>query len=419
MKLPDWVGPASRSPAVILTAASSLVVMVTMGARMSLGLFVSPLNSRTGLGLAAISLALAVGQFTWGAVQPLAGALAYRYGPRPVLNAGLILLAAGCLLTPLATTEAALILTLGLLLPLGAGASSFSVLFGAIAARLAPAQRGTASGFINTGSSLGQFVFAPVVQALIGAAGSTVALCSLGLVSLATLPLARLFGSGSQQPPASSTAPVKEAASQPRTHGLGTMIARAMRDPSYQLLHAGFFTCGFHIAFLSTHLPGEVQLCGLSTAVAGWAIAVIGLGNIAGSVSAGFALRHFRGKSLLFWIYALRAAMVVGYLFSSRSAGVLLAFSAGLGLTWLATVPPTAGLVGKLFDTRYLSTLFGLVLVSHQIGGFFGAWLGGLAVSRWGSYDAMFWADAGLAGAAALLCLPIRERQLAADPQTA
>jgi predicted MFS family arabinose efflux permease len=190
---------------------------------------------------------------------------------------------------------------------------------------------------------------------------------------------------------------------------LRAALKQALADPSYLLLHAGFFTCGFHIAFLVTHLPGEVQLCGLSAQVASWSLAIIGLANIAGSLAAGWGVQHFRSKYILFWMYASRSVLVGIYLLAPKTDVTFYLFAAGLGLTWLATVPPTAGVVGKLFGTRYLGTLFGLTLLTHQIGGFFGAWLGGLAITRLGSYDWMWYTDIALAAIAAICNLPIKE----------
>ena len=182
-----------------------------------------------------------------------------------------------------------------------------------------------------------------------------------------------------------------------------------MRDRSYLMLHAGFFTCGFHIAFLVTHLPGEVQLCGLPASVASMSLALIGLFNIAGSLAIGVLGERYRMKWLLAWMYASRAIAIILYLLAPKTPETFYVFAAVLGFTWLATVPPTAGLVGKLFGTRHLGTLFGLTLVSHQSGAFLGAWLGGIAVTRSGDYSWMWYADIALALTAALLNLPIRE----------
>jgi len=183
----------------------------------------------------------------------------------------------------------------------------------------------------------------------------------------------------------------------------------AFKDRSYWCLHAGFFTCGFHIAFLVTHLPGEVALCGLPASVSAASLAIIGLTNIGGSLGVGWLAQKHRMKMLLFGVYGIRAVAIVLYLMAPRTALTFYVFAAVLGASWLATVPPTAGLVGKLFGTRYLATLFGLTLLSHQIGGFFGAWLGGIAIAASGSYDWMWYADIALAAAAALVNLPIRE----------
>ena len=193
---------------------------------------------------------------------------------------------------------------------------------------------------------------------------------------------------------------------------LRRQVAIAVKDRSYLLLNAGFFTCGFHIAFLVTHLPGEIALCGLSSSVSGISIALIGLANIAGSLGAGALGSRYRMKYLLFWMYLSRTVIIILYLLSPKEPITFYIFAIGLGVTWLATVPPTAGLVGKLFGVRYLGTLFGLTLLSHQVGGFLGAWLGGVAFASTGNFQWMWIADALLALAAALVNLPIREERL-------
>jgi MFS family permease len=200
---------------------------------------------------------------------------------------------------------------------------------------------------------------------------------------------------------------------------LSAQLRQALRDPSYLCLHAGFFTCGFHIAFLVTHLPGVVALCNLPAGVSGTTLGLIGLFNIAGSLAAGALSTRYRMKSLLALMYASRAVIIVVFLLAPKTALTFYVFAAALGFTWLATVPPTAGLVGKLFGMRYLSTLFGLTLLSHQIGGFFGAWLGGLSVVHFGDYTWMWYADIALALAAALVNLPIREQAVVRTPALA
>lgn len=382
---------------VVLAAAG--ILMVTMGIRQSFGLLVAPLNASTGLSIATISFALAVGQLAWGAIQPVAGAAADRYGPRPVLIWGLIILAAGCALTPFARSGLAVVLTLGLLSSIGSGVSSLSLLLGASARRLPPETRGTASGMINAGGSFGQFVFAPVLQKLIQGVGWMGAIGSMALVALAVIPLV-----GKVTGPATTSTGASD-----RKGGLRHAAGNALTNRSYLLLHAGFFTCGFHIAFLVTHLPGEVDLCGLPPSVASWSLALIGLANICGSLFAGSWVGRYRSKYVLAAMYGSRTLLIGWYLLMPRVEWTYYLFAIGLGFTWLATVPPTAAIVGKLFDGRYFSTLFGLTLFSHQIGGFLGAWLGGLALTRFGDFSWMWYADMTLAGLAALVNLPIRE----------
>ena len=397
-----------------ITLVAAAILMVTDGIRRSLGLFVSPLNTSTGLGIASISLALAIGQFAWGAAQPITGAIADKYGPGRVVAGGLILLALGSALTPFMTSAWGITVSLGLLSAIGAGASSFSVLMGAAAQRLPAEQRGMASGIINAGGSFGQFLFAPLLQRFISGFGWMGAMWSMAILALATLPLARIVR---RRPQPVDIQTVSHDVSRPiltpaPEQTLRAAVREAMRDPSYLLLHAGFFTCGFHIAFLVTHLPGEVQLCGLPVEVASWSIAIIGLANIVGSLATGWGVSRYRSKYILFWMYLSRSILILLYLLAPKTSMTFYIFAAGLGLTWLATVPPTASMVGKLFGVRYLGTLFGLTLLTHQIGGFFGAWLGGIAVTELGSYDWMWYADIALAAAAAVCNLPIREARI-------
>lgn len=420
-----------RRPDVLsITLAAAALLMVTMGTRQSFGLFISPMQTSTGMGIASISLALAIGQFTWGAVQPIAGALADRHGSRAVLTGALCLLALGCALTPFISNPFALTVTLGLLASMGSGAGSFSVLIGAVAQRLPADARGSASGVINAGGSFGQFIFAPVFQKLIQTIGWTGSLWAMALTALAALPLInRVAGRASSgqgaagtetvhaqthTEPEQSSAKAQSPASASSEPTLRQALRTALKNPSYALLHAGFFTCGFHIAFLVTHLPGEVDLCGLPASVASWSLAIIGLFNIAGSLYAGACVNRYRSKYVLALMYASRAVLIAFYLLMPRTEWTYYAFAAGLGFTWLATVPPTAAIVGKLFGTRHLATLFGLTLLSHQTGGFLGAWLGGLALEQMGNYTWMWYADMMLALLAALVNLPIKESRIAA-----
>jgi MFS family permease len=389
-----------------ITFAAAAVLMVTMGARQSLGLFIFPLNHSTGLGLVTISFALAVGQFVWGAVQPLAGAFADRFGPARVLVVGILILVIGSALTPFMTSGLGLVVSIGLFSAIGAGVGSFSVLIGAVALRVPPRQQGSVAGIINAGGSLGQFVFAPLLQMLITLLGWMGAMWSLAVITLGALPLVRMMRQPSR---------VYISSTDDGSAGTVRMaVKNALADRNYLLLHSSFFTCGFHIALIVTHLPIEVHLHGLPASVASWSLAVVGLANIAGSLVTGWCVNHYRGKYVLFWVYGSRALLVLFYLAAPKTALTFYLYAIGLGFSWLATVPPTAGVIGKLFGTRYLATLFGLTLLSHQTGGFLGAWLGGLVFSHYGDYIWMWYADALLAAGAALCNLPIREPRVEA-----
>ncbi len=404
-------GKAAAVWGVLIPAA--LVMAITMGSRQVTGLFVSPINTSTGVGVAGISLALAVGQFFWGATQPVFGALADKFGAVAVMSFGCLLLAAGLAITPFMTSQWGLVFAIGVLTAAGAGAASFSILISLAAQYLPPERRSFSAGFINAGGSFGQMVFAPVTERLIAIAGWFAAMYALAVAALLALPLVWML----RRPGSEQASPAPSGSAMPSHEKSAELTLRkqlkiALCDRSYLLLHLGFFTCGFHVAFLITPLPGEIAVCGLPATVAGFSIAIIGLANIVGSLGAGVLGNHYRMKYTLFWIYLARAVLVLGYLMAPKIAWTFYLFSAGMGLTFLATVPPTAGLVGKLFGVRYLATLFGLTLLSHQTGGFLGAWLGGLAFEASGNYIWMWYADAALALLAAVVHLPIREARL-------
>jgi predicted MFS family arabinose efflux permease len=284
-----------------LTLAAAAILLITMGVRQTSGLFLIPITQSTGISIVAMSFALAVGQFMFGAAQPVFGAIADKFGAEKVVIAGAIMLALGCVLTPLAKSSTGLLLTMGVLSAAGAAAGSFSILIGIAAQRLPPERRSFAAGLINAGGSVGQSVFAPLVQLIIGAAGWASAMFASAFAALLTIPLVLpLRRSQSAAAGAASLAPVPHLT-------LGEQLRVALRDPSYLCLHAGFFTCGFHIAFLVTHLPNDLRLCGLGPEVAPFALMLIGLFNVAGSLSAGWLGQRYRMKYLLAMIYASRA----------------------------------------------------------------------------------------------------------------
>jgi predicted MFS family arabinose efflux permease len=382
---------------VLLAAAGTFAL--TMGTRQTMGLFLSPLNTSTGLGLGSISLAFAFGQLWWGLTQPFAGAMADKIGAGRVLFTGALLVALGTFITPLMTTTAGLILAIGVLSAGGAGMAGPAVLMAATTRLISPARRGLAVGIVNAGGSFGQFVMAPIAATLLVSVGWASAMQIIGLLVLLCLPAAFLLKGNSLH-----AAPAGQ-----KVMGTREAIRTALRNPSYVMLSAGFFVCGFHVAFLATHLPGVIASCGLPTQWAGWSLAMIGLFNIIGSVAMGWAVGRWRMKSLLSLVYAVRGLSVIVFLLAPKTGPVVLLFAAVMGLTFLSTVPPTAGLVAKFFGPTNMATLFGVVMLAHQIGGFLGAWLGGKVFEATGAYDWIWYIDIVLAAGAALVHLPIRE----------
>ena len=400
---PVAMPPRSFPLAWVLVAAAGTYAL-TMGARQSMGLFLGPLNSATGLGLASISLAFAFGQLWWGLTQPIAGIVADRIGAGRVLLLGVCLVALGTALIPLMTTTAGLIFAIGVLSAGGAGLAGPAVLMSATTRLVAPEKRGMATGIVNAGGSFGQFVFAPIAQGISTAAGWAVAVQSLAAITLLALPAAWVLRGNSKA----------LAAAQPGgAETTRQVLRRALADRSYRLLAVGFFVCGFHVAFLATHLPGVVASCQLPPEVGAWALAVLGLFNIVGSLGVGWAI-GFRGgwwrlKSMLTLLYATRALAVLLFVLAPKTTAVMLVFAAVMGLTFLSTVPLTAGLVARFFGPAHMATLFGVVMLTHQIGGFLGAYLGGVVFQATGGYDLMWAMDIALAVGAALIHLPIRE----------
>lgn len=389
---------------VVLLAAAGTFGL-TMGTRQTMGLFLSALNTSTGLGLASISLAFAFGQIFWGLTQPFAGAIADKAGVGRILLVGIIMVAIGTFITPFMTSTWGLIFSIGILAAGGAGIAGPAVLMAACARLLPPAKHGMAMGIVNAGGSMGQFLLAPLAGVLLVAWGWASAMQMMAFFVVLALPAAWLLRGNSIAKPAVGVETVKRLTAK-------EAIAQAFRTPSYLLLAGGFFVCGFHVAFLGTHLPGVVAACGLPTEWSAWSLAVLGLFNIIGSVTMGWATTRWRMKSLLTLIYAARAVGVILFLMAPKSGPVLLMFAAFMGLTFLSTVPPTAGLVTKLFGTANLATLFGLVMLVHQMGGFLGAYWGGKVFDMTGSFDWIWYADIVLAVGAALIHLPIKEAKI-------
>jgi predicted MFS family arabinose efflux permease len=403
------VTEADRRFLAVALAAGAMFAL-GLGIRQAQPLFISAINSHTAIGYATISLAFGVAQLMWGVAQPIAGGIADRWGPRPVMMSGVILVALSTAATPFATNAVALTLLIGVGAALGAGAFGPSLLMSVAARWIPEAKRSVANGIVNAGGSFGQFALIPFAQLLIGLAGWQPALVILGATGLLAIPLLLYLTAG---------VPAHGASATPSAGSLREALGRAMGDRSFLLLAAGFFTCGFHVAFIATHLPGIVAFCQLPADVGAWSLSLIGLFNILGSLWIGTVIQSRRMKLALAWIYFARAAIIVAFIFAPKTPLAFFVFSAGIGFTYLSTVPPTVGLVAKLHGPRYLATLFGVVMLSHQVGGFLGAWLGGKAFEASGSYDWMWWADAALCLFAALVHLPIREPRPRAVPAAA
>jgi len=393
---------------IVVALAAGAVFALGLGVRQSHALFIGPINSSTGIGYAAISLAFAVGQMMWAVSMTAAGAMADRWGPRPVMLGGAMLVAAATAATPLATSTAELVIVVGILAACGAGAIGPGMLMSASARWIPETKRNMAAGIVNAGGSFGQFTIIPLAQLFIGVAGWQPALVILGIIGLAAVPILLWITQGHAE----------HAAAQPAAAAgsLKQAVVDAVKNPNYLLLTAGFFTCGFHVAFIATHLPGVVASCELPPTVAAWSLALIGLFNIFGSLWVGKFINGRRMKLTLAGIYFARAMIILAFFFSPKTTLTFLLFACGIGFTYLSTVPPTIGLVVKFYGMRYMATLFGIVMMSHQVGGFLGAWLGGKAFEASGSFDWMWWADIALCLMAAAVHLPIREAKPARAP---
>lgn len=389
--------------------AGCLISLLTFGIRSAFGLFTDPLTAGRDWSRQVFAVALALQNLSWGIAQPLAGLLADRHGVARVLAAGGLLYALGVALMAASSTPLLLHLTAGVLVGLGMGGASTMTVLGALGRLVPEARRSWALGLATAAGSLGQFLLVPLGQGLIAAWGWQAALLALaGLAGIVPV-LAPALGRPDRRDgaPAAAEAPV------------GEVFGQAFAHPSYLLLLAGFFVCGFQLAFVTVHLPPYLSDAGAGPALAAWAIGLVGLFNIAGSYLAGVLGGRWSKKNLLSWIYVGRAVATALFILLPVSPATVLAFGAAMGLLWLSTVPLTSGLVAVMFGTRYLASLFGCVFLSHQLGSFAGVWLGGALFERTGSYLAVWWLTVLLAFAAALIHRPIAERQAAGAVATA
>lgn len=392
--------PAPARAFGVLILAACLIAMLSFGVRSSMGLFTDPISAAHGWSREVFALAIALQNLLWGIGQPFAGALADRFGAARTLAAGGALYLAGIALMAWSPTPAALYLTGGLVVGLGLAGASFTIVLAAVARLVEPARRSLALGIVTASGSLGQFLFAPLGQAFISAYGWQTALLLIAAFLL-LIPVASpvLRGRSEAGDDPADLMSLPEAVRQASGHG------------SYWLLVAGFFVCGFHVAFITMHLPPYLTDLGVSGGLAAWSIALIGLFNVIGGFGSGVLGGRYSKRLLLSGLYASRALAITAFLLLPKTPAVVLAFAAVMGVLWLSTVPLTSGLVAVMFGTRHLGSLFGFVFFSHQVGAFLGVWLGGFLYARTGGYEPVWWLAVGLAVVSALLHLPIAERR--------
>ncbi len=390
---------------VVIIVAGCLVAMVNFGVRSSFGLFTGPISAAHEWPRETFSFALALQNLLWGVATPFAGALADRYGAARVLMVGAVLYAIGTVI--MAISEAPLLFSIGggIIVGIGIAMSSFGIVMAALGRMMPPEKRSWAFGIATASGSMGQFVFAPLGGALISAYGWYIALLVLAastlLIVLFAVPLLVQNTSGSKALAGEADITLRSA------------ITQAFGHRSYILLVSGFFVCGFQLAFITVHLPPYLAEHGISKEMAGLAMGAIGLFNVVGSYVSGIIGGKYQKRVPLSLIYILRSVGIAAFILLPVTATSTFFFTATMGLLWLSTVPLTMGLVTVMFGTRYMATLYGFVFLSHQIGSFFGVWLGGRLYDQFGSYDPVWWMGVALGVFAAIVHLPIREQRAA------
>jgi len=392
----DW-----RTPTVVV-ACGCLIAMISFGPRSSLGFFLTPLSQTNHWGRDVFAFAVAIQNLLWGIGQPFAGAIADRFGTNRVLCVGAALYALGLAIMARSTTPEELSLSAGVLIGLGLSGCSFNIVLGAFGKLLPEKWRSLAFGAGTAAGSFGQFLYSPIAVALMDKFGWQQALLIFAGVTLLILPLSFAL--------ATPVAPAGQASAAKPTQSARQAFAEAFGHRSYVLLVLGFFTCGFQLAFITVHLPAYLIDRGLSVEIGGWTLAVIGMFNIIGSLSSGWLSTRMPKRYLLSSIYFIRAAAIVAFITLPASPTSTLVFGAVTGLMWLSTVPPTSALVAVMFGTRWLAMLFGFAFFSHQVGGFLGVLIGGLAFERTGSYDLVWWLSVLFGVLSAVINLPIVEK---------
>ena len=384
----------------LIVIAASFIVAAGFGSRNTLPLTIEGINQSETLDYLQISFAFALGQLLMGAISPFGGIIADKFGTGKTLVVGILLILLGTFLIPYSTTAFTLSISLGVVASCGLGIAGLPVVLASVNKLLPQEKVGMAFGFVNAGSSLGQLILAPIAGFIIVNLGWVYCILFLALILLLVLPLPVLLRSRTEEKTLNNVSD--------RT--LSDTLNIAFKTPSYIYLVAGFFVCGFHVAFIATHMPGVIQVCGFSPTVSGWSLGLIGLFNIVGSIFAGWYISKRSMRIFLAYTYFARCIIVLLFLVSPKDLLSVMLFSIALGLTYFSVIPATAGLVGKMFGPQFMATLFGFALFSHQIGGFLGAYLGGYFFSISGDYTTVWLLDAALAVFAALIHLPIKEK---------
>ena len=384
----------------LIIIAASCIVAAVFGSRNTLPLAIDGINQSETLNYLQISFAFALGQLFMGAISPFGGMIADKYGSGKTLIIGILLILFGTLLIPYSTTAFTLSISLGVIASIGLGIAGLPVVLASVNKLIPQEKVGMAFGFINAGSSLGQLILAPIAGFIIVTFGWVYCIYFLSLILLLLLPISVVLRSRTKEKALNNIAD--------RT--LSETLNIAIKTPSYIYLVTGFFVCGFHVAFIATHMPGVIQVCGFSPTVSGWSLGLIGLFNIVGSIFAGWYISKRSMRIFLAYTYFARCIIVLLFLISPKDLLSVMLFSIALGLTYFSVIPATAGLVGKMFGPQFMATLFGFALFSHQIGGFLGAYLGGFFFNITGDYTTVWLLDAALAVFAALIHLPIKEK---------
>ena len=384
----------------LIIIAASCIVAAVFGSRNTLPLAIDGINQSETLNYLQISFAFALGQLFMGAISPFGGMIADKYGSGKTLIIGILLILFGTLLIPFSTTAFTLSISLGVIASIGLGIAGLPVVLASVNKLIPQEKVGIAFGFINAGSSLGQLILAPIAGFIIVTFGWVYCIYFLSLILLLLLPISYVLRSRTKEKALNNIAD--------RT--LSETLNIAIKTPSYIYLVTGFFVCGFHVAFIATHMPGVIQVCGFSPTVSGWSLGLIGLFNIVGSIFAGWYISKRSMRLFLAYTYFARCIIVLLFLISPKDLISVMLFSIALGLTYFSVIPATAGLVGKMFGPQFMATLFGFALFSHQIGGFLGAYLGGFFFNITGDYTTVWLLDAALAVFAALIHLPIKEK---------